>query len=481
MTAQPVSAEPVPPSAALETPRAWHVDLDRQWKPRHLDEASVLIVMTWLTVVVPRVVQSLTAPKYRTLLNDTIPYSRATSFMSHLFTVLLIGWCAVIVARRSAELPADRRRVLVLVLAPWIYLATRDVYAAGHFHVQNLEYPAIAIAVWALRPKLQKLVLLGYLSAVLVVISLLMGIFLPAKGIFHALSGDLVTPDKTLLPWGILVGPLTSENNLGQVLVLGLPLIALAPRRGVRVVVVLLTAFTIVWTASRSSIAALAVGGIVAVALQLRSPRGRRVMSATLLVLTGCLMIVIPLVTAGGGDFSNRGYIWIASLRAWAQHRVFGLGTQWYSTLAKYEEGLGGLAFHGHNTFVQIVVTGGLISLVLVTIVALIAIGSAVRWAGRGVTFPAVLLGTFFVSATLEVSFAFYDRDFLLAATVLPLAFLLFAQPPDEDDLRRDQVLGRQHEPEYVGPHSVERTKRLSKAAASVVASENDDGAISKT
>jgi O-Antigen ligase len=475
MTAQPVSAQPASP--ALETPRAWHVDLDRQWKPRRLDEASVLIVMTWMTVVIPRVVQSLTAPKYKTIVNDTIPYSRATSFLSHLFTVLLIGFCAVIVVRRSAELPTDRRRVLVFVLAPWIYLTIRDVYAAGHFHIQNLEYPAIAIAVWALRPRLQKLVLLGYLSVVLVAISLLMGIFLPAKGILHLVTGDLVTPDKTILPWGALIGPLTSENNLGQVLVLGLPLIALAPRRSVRVVVVLLTAFTIVWTASRSSIAALAIGGLIVFALQLRSPRGRRVMSAALLLLAGCLMIVIPLVTTGGRDFSNRGYIWIASLHGWSQHRIFGLGTQWYSTLAKYEEGLGGFAFHGHNTFVQIVATGGLISLVLVAIVALIALGSSVRWAGRGVTFPAVLLGTFFVSATLEVSFAFYDRDFLLAATVLPLCFLLFAQDPDAPD---PGELGGEHEPDHLGRNGVERTKRFGEPTAGVSAGKNDDGAISQ-
>lgn len=479
MTAQPVSVQSAsrassgPPGSALrETPRAWHVDLDREWKPRHFDEATVLIVMTWMTVVVPRVVQSLTAPKYKTLVNDTIPYSRATSFISHLFTVLLIGFCAVIVARRSALLPADRRRVLVLVIAPWIYLATRDIYAAGHFHIQNLEYPSIAIAVWALRPRLQKLVLLGYLGAVLVVVSLVMGTFLSAKGIYHAQSGDLVTPDKTILPWGILVGPLTSENNLGQVLVLGLPLIALAPRRSVRVIVVLLTAFTIIWTASRSSIAALIVGGIVALALQLRSPRGRRAMSTVLLLLTACAMIVVPLITTGGGDFSNRGYVWIASLRAWSHHRIFGLGTQWYSTLARYEEGLGGQAFHGHNTFVQMVVAGGAISLVLVAIVALVAIGSAVRWAGRGVRFPAVLIATFFVSATLEVSFAFYDRDFLLAATVLPLCFLLFAQTPD--------ALGGEHEAEYLGPNGVEGAERIGEPAAGVVTSEDDHGTISQ-
>jgi hypothetical protein len=78
---------------------------------------------------------------------------------------------------------------------------------------------------------------------------------------------------------------------------------------------------------------------------------------------------------------------------------------------------------------------GGAVCLVLVAAMALVSLGSAVRWVGRGVNVPAVLLGTFFVSATLEWSFGFYDRDFLLAVTVLPMAMVLFAQRPRSEEL----------------------------------------------
>jgi O-antigen ligase len=261
-----------------------------------------------------------------------------------------------------------------------------------------------------------------------------MGTFLTSKGIYHSRTGDLVPLDKKILPWGILVGPLTSENNLGQALVLGLPLIGLARNHIVRLVVILLTAYAIVWTASRSSIAAMAVGGLIALALQVPGRKLRQVVAVVALLAAGLVMIAIPVSTSDGTDFSNRGYIWITSLRAWSQHRVFGLGSQYYSSLAKYEEGLGGQAFHGHNTFVQMVVVGGAVGLVLVAAMAIVSLGSAVRWVGRGVNVPAVLLGTFFVSATLEWSFGFYDRDFLLAVTVLPLAMILFAERPDEND-----------------------------------------------
>lgn len=439
--------------------RPWHVDLDRPPRSIRIDEAAVLIVLIWSTVVMPRLVQSLTAPKHQTLVNESIPYSRYTAALSHLFTLLLLGWCVAIVGRRLSNLPTDHRIVLVLLVAPWIYMITRDVYAGVHFHLQDLEYPFIVLALWVLRPPITKLVLLGYLSAVLTVISLLMGAFLPAKGIYHALNGDLVNPDKKLFSSGNLIGPLTSENNLGQVLVLGLPFIALARNRLLRVVVVLLTVFAVIWTASRSSIAALAIGGVIALVLQIRPRRFRLVAASVLLLAAACVMVAIPVSTSEGPAFSNRGYIWIVSLRAWSQHRVYGLGTQWFPSLARYEEGLGGKAFHGHNTFVHMAVIGGSVVLLLLAGIALVAIVSAVRWAGSGVTFPAVLLGTFFVSATLELSFAFYDRDFLLAVTVLPLALILFAPRPPRElsaedvlDAAEADELRAHDQPEYLGP-----------------------------
>jgi O-antigen ligase len=434
-------------SALQAIPRPWHVDLDRPPRRPHVDQIVVLMVLTWLAVVLPRFVQSLTAPKHAALVNDAIPYSSSTSLLSHALTLMVIGWCVLVVALRLDNLPTDRRRVLVVLLAPWIYLITRDVYAGVHLHLQDLEYPAIIIAVWVLRPPIRKLVVLGYLAAVLALVSVLMGIFLTSKGIYHARNGDLVPLDKKILPWGILVGPLTSENNLGQVLVLGLPLIGFARDRMVKLAVVLLTAYAVVWTSSRSSIAALAVGGLIALVLQVPGRRLRQVAATVLLLAAGLVMIAIPVSTSSGTALSNRGFIWIASLRAWSEHRVFGLGSQWYSTLAKYEEGLGGQAFHGHNTFVQMVVMGGAVALVLVGAMAVVSLGSAVRWVGRGVNVPAVLLGTFFVSATLEWSFAFYDRDFLLAVTVLPMAMALFAHRPSElgDELGVDDQTQQLH------------------------------------
>ena len=189
-------------SAQQAVQRPWHVDLDRPPRRPQVDQIVVLMVITWRAVVLPRFVQSLTAPKHAALVNDAIPYSSTTALLSHLLTLAVIGWCVVVVALRLGDLPTDRRRVLVILLAPWIYLITRDLYAGVHLHLQDLEYPAIIIAVWVLRPPLRKLVVLGYLAAVLAVISVLMGTFLTSKGIYHARNGDLVPVDKKILPVG---------------------------------------------------------------------------------------------------------------------------------------------------------------------------------------------------------------------------------------------------------------------------------------
>src|SRR5471030_3111838 len=116
-------------SAQQAVERPWHVDLDRPPRAGHVDHTVVLIVVTWLAVVLPRFVQSLTAPKHAALVNDAIPYSPTTALLSHALTVVVIGWCVIVIALRSANLPTDRRRILVILLAPWIYLITRDFYA----------------------------------------------------------------------------------------------------------------------------------------------------------------------------------------------------------------------------------------------------------------------------------------------------------------------------------------------------------------
>lgn len=207
--------------------------------------------------------------------------------------------CLLVVLSRLSSLPAVGRRALVLLLAPWLYTVVRTLYL-GQLpgQLSQLLYPALVLALWAVRPRLEQLAILGWLHAVNVGIGLALGVFLPAKGIYQSLEGGAVDPEKALLPVGILIGPLTDGNNLAQLLVLGLPAVALLPHRHLRRVLVVLTVLALLWTWSRSALVAAAVGGVVWMVLRCGSPLRRQLLAGAVLV-TGLLSVaVLPLVTA---------------------------------------------------------------------------------------------------------------------------------------------------------------------------------------
>jgi O-antigen ligase len=390
----------------------------------------VLLVLAWCSVVLPRLVQSLTVDKRRTTVDDPLPYSAPGLLTDRLMQLALMVACVVVVARSVRSLPASRRRALVLLLAPWFYLVLRDLYEGQALaRTSQLLFPAVVVALWVARASLQHLKVLGYLHGVLVVLSLALAIFLPEKGIYQAAGGGAVAPAKEILPIGILIGPFTDGNNCAQVLLLGLPAVAFLPRPGARRLIVLLTSFALVWTSARSALVGLVVAGAVLVALRLVRPAGRGPLSAAVLV-SGCLALVaLPLLTTSSTAFTNRGFIWQESLRAWSESPLFGLGSGFYSAVARFANPLDGFAFHGHNQAVQVLVTMGLLGAGLVGALYLLLVRRAAGWATRGVSQPTVFLSALLVSGSQEVSFGFVDRNFMLAVAILPVAVLALSTP----------------------------------------------------
>jgi hypothetical protein len=391
---------------------------------QRFDPTSPLIGLCWAVVVIPRLVQSFTAPKYRTTVDAPVPYSRLADHSERGLGVLLVLLCVFIVLRGARNLPSDRRGVLVCLIAPWIFMVSRDLYLTGHPHIDGTIYPFLVLAIWVLRPRIERLSLLGYLVGATALLSVLMGTFTPAKGVFAAYTGALIQPEKQILPWGILVGPFTDANNLGQFLVLGLPAVAFIRGRTMRWLIAALTVFAIVWTSSRSSITAVVVGTLVALLLALVTPANRRVPSQLLLLITTAALVIIPVTATSDTAFTNRGYIWKTSLQEWHRNLFLGHGSGWYASVAKFANSLGGNAFHGHNQFVQTVVVGGICYLALTALMLAVLIHAAGDWAAHAIDYPAVYLAMFLTSCTLEVSFGVVDRGFLIAVTVLPIAFL---------------------------------------------------------
>jgi hypothetical protein len=394
---------------------------------QRFDPTNLLIGLCWAVVVIPRLVQTFTAPKYRTSVGAPVPYSRLSDQTERGLGVLLLFLCLYIVLRNARDLPSDRRGVLACLIAPWVFMVSRDLYLTGRPHVDGIIYPYLIIAVWVLRPRIERLSLLGYLVGATALLSVLMGALIPAKGAFAAYTGQLIAPEKQILPWGVLVGPFTDSNNLGQFLVLGLPAVAFVRGRAMRALIAAITVFAIIWTSSRSSITAVVVGALVSLLLGLLLPANRRFPSRLILLISTAALVIIPVTARSDEAFTNRGYIWKMSLEEWHTNIFLGHGSAWYASVAKYANSLGGNAFHGHNQFVQTVVVGGVCYLVLTTVMLAVLIHAAGNWAARAVDYPAIFLAMFLTSCTLEVSFGVVDRSFLIAVTVLPMAFLALA------------------------------------------------------
>jgi uncharacterized membrane protein YeaQ/YmgE (transglycosylase-associated protein family) len=394
-------------------------------------QARILILLAFAVVVLPRLLQTLTQPKYRASVGgDGPPESPLAHHIEQLLTYTLIAWCLWAALQSAGEVRRERRATLVLMLAPWVYIVIRDFYLGHIPHSVQSVYPVVVFAVWRMRPRIDTLGLVGHLTGWTAIISVAIGAFLPAKGVFSQVSGELIAPEKQILPWGVLVGIFTNGNNLGQFLVLGLPAIGFIRRRWVRYVMAGFIVFAIVWTSSRGSLAAIVVGLVGAWVLRALRRDARASASATLVVIAGLVVAILPFTAKTNDAYTNRGYIWRLSLQEWSRDPLFGLGSDWYQAIGKYANLLPSTAFHGHNQVVQTLVVGGIVNLVVVLGMVLVLVVRAARWSRVPVLFPTVYLAMLFVTCTLEVSFGFVDRAFVLAVTVIPVAFIAFAAEP---------------------------------------------------
>ncbi len=396
---------------------------------RTLDRAGVLFVLVGAWAIVPKVLQTLTAAKYRVRVDQAAPPpTLATVLATDLLTLGLLAFCLLTVLDALRRNPRRDLLGLVLLLAPWAWVEVRSYTLDGGLSVSDLVYPAIVVAVWLLRPGLRHLRLLGYLAGAVAVISVVIGLAFPDQGVFRAADGSAITEEKAILPFGVLVGVFTHGNTLGQYLLLGLPLVALIQRRRVRAVLLAVSAGALLWSAARSTIAGAVALAVVVGVLSLL-PRGRRSVPYRLaLVAVFALVAVLPFVTTDPTAFTTRGAIWARSLAYWREHPWVGLGSDFYTRIAQTTADLGGTVYHGHNEVVQLLVTGGVVLAVLVGLLVAATIRRATDDRTGGTIGLAVLFALAGASL-LEVSLLFDDSGVFDPVLLLPLATLLVGEP----------------------------------------------------
>ena len=418
------AAEPLGPERARREagPSATRTGRDRV----HDRWAVALIVATWAWVVLPRLVQSLTAPKFAASVGvESPPYSAPASLTLSLLTLALFGLCGLILIDTVRDPHPGRLISLALLLAPWVFLTIRDMYIGQDPNRASLAYPLVVLTVWRLRPRIEVLRSLGYLVGVAALLSIALAVVLPEKGILVLPDGGFVSEEKGIVSDGILIGFLTQGNNLGQFVALGLPFAALAPRRSVRWALILVSAVALVWTASRSSFGAVGFALLALLAIRLVRPAARTLVGPVISLLPFGLVCVLPFLVHDPEAFTNRGFIWARTLEDWHRNLYVGLGADWFARVGRTSDRIAGSVFNGHNQFVHLAVTGGLVLLVLVGLQLVWAALRCGRMAQAGQVVGVVYLATLAGASLLEKSLVIVDNTAVFPVVVLPLAVLM--------------------------------------------------------
>jgi hypothetical protein len=428
----PAPDAPAPGHASREAERrsvkGWQEVNDR-W-------AELLIVAVAVWIVVPRVIQSLTASKHLANIGvDSPPLTGPAYLASSGLELAVIGLCVFIVFDVAKDAHPGPVGALALMLVPWVYLTARDMFTGLDPAKASYIYPLIAALLWLLRPRIEVLRYLGYVAGVSAVISIAIAVVLPSRGILLSSTGELVGQGKEIFSSGILIGFLTHGNTLGQFLALGLPFIGMVPRRWLRWALFAVTAFALIWTAARSILGAVLIG-LLAVAISAAlDPITRRWLMPVVAMVPFVIGGIVPFLVSNPHTFANRGLVWAVSFTWWHQSVLTGNGSLWYGRVGKTSDEVAASVGNGHNQLVHLLVTGGVVLAVIVFAQVIVAAVKVGEMAAAGRLVPVAYLGTLAGACVLEKAFAIVDNTPMLLVTVVPLTVLICS---DLSSARRD-------------------------------------------
>lgn len=390
---------------------------------------TVLLIGVWFAILLPELARSFVEPKvWRPVTDGETELSGWLVPLTTVCNAALVLGCASVVVLGIRRLPWARVLPLALVLAAWVVTVVPLVVADRTPRLTALIVPAVATALWAARPQRGHVEVLGYLTGTLAAVSIVLGIVVPRTAIFE--RSELVDGEKPVSSLGILAGVLSTGNLLGLALAMGLASVLFVRRASHRWLMLALVLAAIVWSASRTSLLAVAVVAVAGLLLVLAGDRRR--FAAGWLAAVAVVAIALPLVTRSPSAFTNRGGYWVASLEAWRSSPWIGHGADYFKQIALSDDNLGGHAYHAHNQVAQVLVTGGLV-LAIISLAVLVTLGArAVTWAGLGFSWPALVLTAFAVAASFEVPVGLVDRLVYVPFVLVPLGLVAFSGPEPE-------------------------------------------------
>jgi O-antigen ligase len=335
--------------------------------------------------------------------------------------VILVACTAAVIVNVK-----NLRRIPVavgLLLLAWAWAMLGLVLADSAVVRSVVLVPLVIAAIALSRPTRRTVEALGWVASLVALLSIVMGVFFPDAGRY--VRPDSLSDDKPVWDLGILAGPFPSGNNLGLALAVGLPATLCLPRPWQRTLGVLVSAFALFWTFSRTAWLAAAVALALWAVLAVLPQKYRRAVAALALGGLGAIVLALPLVTDEPTAFSNRGHLWVDGLERLAARPLTGWGPNYYLEVARSAGELGNFAYHAHNQAIHLLVTGGVVLFLLVAAVFVWACVVSVRWASKGVFWPAAAMAALLLCAAFEVPLGIVDRSMFYPAVLVTLLVVL--------------------------------------------------------
>lgn len=383
----------------------------------------LLLLVAWAYSVVPNLLNAPARQGSRVVVTEAFVSTPLASLSRTAFFLLFLILVTLLVMPRIVRMP-DWALILVLPTLAAIVSAVANSQSIG---VGMAVLPVTAVVLSVLQPSVASLRVIGGLTLMTVVISVLMALF-TQYGFFGAgTQADAAAPGgtKALYFERLLSGPYEHSNTLGMALALGLPFVLMLEQKWLRRFGVIALLLCLLATSARTSLFGAGIG-LVAFTVLSASKGGTRLgimrIGPLALLFAG---LFLPLTVKDPQAFTGRGQIWIASVEAWRGSPVVGLGSEFFARIAATVNRFGVWAFNSHNLVLhQLVVTGsfGLGAwLVLMMVLAQAVIRCESEFQASTFSFLCIYL----TICILEVPGGFADLGQLGYVTWLPMFVII--------------------------------------------------------
>lgn len=336
-------------------------------------------------------------------------------------TAVLFLVCAGIVMMRGHRDRNVSGALILLIGLGFPYLVSPAIPGSADL-VRIALAGAVILAAWHLGPGIDALKWVAISGSLIAAYALIGGLITPEYMMYEMVS------EKALVGNWQLAGPFGHSNALGVYCALALALTPLIDNIRWRILHGCILCAAIVASASRTALVITAILALWWIFSRSRSMLSIRLAGTTLIGLSAAAVMVLPLLNWDPDAFSGRPKVWAASLSAWQESRLLGLGVNWFSTgaLSSADTAHWARVGTGHNLVIDTLVTSGLAGLCVLVLVMLAAVRSArtLRIASHQIACFGYLIA-FLIASTTEAIWTLLPNVELFPITGFVFAVLL--------------------------------------------------------